>query len=71
MTLSPARTNDVGERRSRFDGCRVACLRVGTVELDRCRECLYLLRLEIAGTPPVGDVVCADSSLEAEFEFAW
>jgi hypothetical protein len=38
---------------------------------DRCRECVYLLKLELAGTPPVGQVVCADSHLEAEFDFAW
>lgn len=71
MTLFPAGMNDVGERRSRIEGNRVACQRAGTVELDRCRECLYLLRLEIAGTPPMGYVVCADSSVEAEFDFAW
>ena len=71
MTLSGARVNEVGERRIRVEGNLVACHRIGTVELDRCRECLYLLRLEIAGTPPLGHVVCADSYLEAEFDFAW
>jgi hypothetical protein len=71
MTLSGACANEVGERRMRVVGNRVACQRIGTVELDRCRECPYLLRLEIAGTPPVGHVVCADSYLEAEFDFAW
>lgn len=71
MTLSGARVNEVAERRIRVEGNRVACWRLGPVELDRCRECLYLLRLEIAGTPPSGHVVCADSYLEAEFDFAW
>jgi hypothetical protein len=71
MTLFPAHIDGVGERRSRVEGNRVACQRAGTVELDRCRECLYLLRLEIAGTPAVGHVICADPSVEAEFDFAW
>ena len=71
MTLPTARMSDVGARRSRVDGDGVVCHLVGTVRLDRCRECVYLLKLEIAGTPPVGQVVCADSYLEAEFDFAW
>jgi hypothetical protein len=71
MTLSAASGGEVSQRRTRVEGNRVACWRIGSVELDRCRECVYLLRVEIAGTPPLGHVVCADSHLEAEFDFAW
>ena len=71
MTLFAASGGEVRERRIRVEGNRVACQRVGTVELERCRECLYLLRLQIAGTPPAGHVVCAASYLEEEFDFAW
>lgn len=59
------------ERRARVIGNRVACWRIGSVDLDRCRECLYLLRLEVAGEPPSGRVVCAAATAEAEFDFAW
>jgi hypothetical protein len=43
---------------------------MGTVELDRCRECVYLLRIERTGTPPAWDVVCAGSHVDAELD-AW
>jgi hypothetical protein len=71
MTVVAAEPSGTHERRVRVTGDRVACWRIGSVDLDRCRECLYLLRLEVAGTPPSGDVVCADSNPEAEIAFAW
>jgi len=50
MTPSAAEASEIRERRVQVDGNRVACWRIGTVDLDRCRECQYLLRLEeIAG----------------------
>lgn len=70
MALSGARVNEAGERRIPLEGNRVACQLMGTVELDRCRECVYLLRLELAGTPATGHVVCAGSHVEAELH-AW
>jgi hypothetical protein len=49
---------------------RVTCVRLGAVEVERCRECVYLLRMESsAGTPT--HVVCAAQDLEPEFDFAW
>lgn len=60
MTVSAARVSELRKRRVRVDGNRVACWRIGSVDLDRCRECVYLLSLEIAGAPPFGQVVCAD-----------
>lgn len=71
MTVFGAELSGAGERRTRVIGDRLACWRIGPVDLDRCRECLYLLRLEVAGTPPSGDVVCADADPEAEIAFAW
>jgi len=66
MTLSGATVHQASERPIPIEGNRVACQRMGTVELDRCRECLYLLRLELVGTLAKGHVVCADSHVEAE-----
>jgi hypothetical protein len=61
------------ERRVRVVGDRVACSRIGSVDLDRCRECVYLLRLEEASVHRVADpyVVCANRDWETEFDFAW
>jgi hypothetical protein len=62
------------ERRTRVEGNRVACWRIGSVELDRCRECLYLVRLEGGASSPQRQptyVLCADAAVEAEVDFAW
>lgn len=73
MNPVAAEESEIRERRVQVDASRVACWRLGSVNLDRCRECLYLLRQEVAGEPPSGYVVCADSyaEAEAEVEFAW
>jgi hypothetical protein len=71
MTVFAAEPGGKQERRCRVSGDRVACWRIGSVELERCRECLYLLRLEVAGEPASGVVVCADPSPEAEGTFPW
>lgn len=71
MILSASVPSETGTRRVQVDANRVACWRIGSVDLDRCRECLYLLELDVAGEPPSGHVVCADSSLDAEVEFTW
>lgn len=71
MILSASVPSETGTRRVQVDANRVACWRIGSVDLDRCRECLYLLKLDVAGEPPSGHVVCADSSLDAEVEFTW
>ncbi len=49
----------------------VSCWRLGPVVLDRCRECVYLVRLEgaTAGHQAGAYVICAD--VEAEVDFAW
>ena len=70
MTPSGATVHQASERHIPIEGNRVACQRMGTVELDRCRECVYLLRLELERTSPTGLVVCADSYVEAELH-AW
>lgn len=70
MTISGATVNHAHERHIPVEDNRVACPRMGTVELDRCRECVYLLRIELAGTPPAGHVVCAGSHVDAELD-AW
>jgi hypothetical protein len=60
MTIS---TDEWAERevRIRVIDDRVECPRVGTVEIDRCRECVYLLRLETAGQQRTSEafVLCA------------
>ncbi len=51
----------------------VTCRRLGRVPLDRCRECVYLVRLEGATlrNDGVGDVICAGDDPQLEFDFAW
>jgi hypothetical protein len=46
---------------------RVACPRVGAVDLDRCRECTYLVRLEDTGPdrPSGSYVVCSRAAVVA------
>lgn len=64
---------EVGTRRQPVSGDRVTCWRLGPVVLDRCRECVYLLRLEdaTAGDSAAAYVVCADHDPEPEVDFAW
>jgi hypothetical protein len=69
MRLSVASNSE--ERRVRVVGDRVACWRLGSVALDRCRECLYLLRLEADAAAAPRHVVCADVFLDDEAAFAW
>ena len=44
---------------------RVACPRIGPVDLDRCRECAYLLRIEGADSDESGtaSLVCSLGSV--------
>jgi hypothetical protein len=63
----------VGARRQPVSVDHVTCWRLGTVVLDRCRECVYLLRLEGATAQDSAEayVVCAGQDAEPELEFAW
>lgn len=70
MSLSAAVVSGSPERRVRVVGGRVACWRIGSVDLDRCRECLYLLRLEVDAPFTPRHVVCWGAYLEAEVDFA-
>ena len=57
--LSPAANR---ERHIPLVGDRVACPRLGSVDLERCRECPYLVRVGTpggSGEPDVGFVVCS------------
>jgi hypothetical protein len=65
--------HEVGARRLPVSVDRVACWRIGPVELDRCRECVYLMRLEGAhpGDPRAASVVCLDCDPALEVDFAW
>lgn len=49
---------------------RVTCDRLGNVAVDRCVECLYLLRLE-RSAGRLTNVVCAAEDWEPEFDFSW
>jgi hypothetical protein len=53
------------ERRLRTVGDRVACPRIGTTDLLRCAECVYLLRLGRRYT------VCVDGEITDQPDFAW
>ena len=60
-----------GERRVRVVRNCVECPRIGSAELDRCRECPYLVTLHVMGEPPSGYVVCADADVDPGSEHAW
>ncbi|MEA2652677.1 MAG: hypothetical protein QOI85_2398 [Chloroflexota bacterium] len=50
-------------RRQPVAADHVACWRAGPGPLDRCRECVYLLRLEPANEPAsAAHVVCSDDT---------
>lgn len=59
------------ERRIPLVGNRVACPRIGWVEIDRCRECVYLVRVEIEGRATPQTVVCSEESLTGEPGSVW
>ena len=53
---------------------RVACRRLGSVVIDRCRECVYLVSLEdgAAGGSAAAYVVCSqDESGPEAADFEW
>jgi hypothetical protein len=52
-------------------GDRVTCPRIGPVNVDRCPECIYLIRLEVRAPATPRYVVCSVAYLEAETEFGW
>ena len=62
-----------GELRISVIDDRVDCPRVGSVDIDRCRECAYLLRLEDAVQAGTSErhVVCSAASAHFELEVAW
>jgi len=64
-------TSKAPERQGRVERSRVACWRLGSVDLATCRECVLLVRLEVAGEPPSGTVVCADPDGDGGLEMAW
>jgi hypothetical protein len=72
MTISANEWADGAWRIRVIDG-RVVCPRVGTVDIDRCRECVYLLGLEdvvLTGTS-VTHVVCSAASVDSGLQSAW
>lgn len=70
MTMSNS-FREIGTTRHPVSIDRVSCWRLGPVVLDRCRECVYLVRLEgaTARHAAAAYVVCADQ--EPEVDFAW
>ena len=72
MTISTHGRPD-GELRIPVIDARVDCPRVGTVDLDRCRECAYLLRLDdavLAGASGI-HVVCSATAAGPGLESGW
>jgi hypothetical protein len=64
---------EVGTRRQPVLVDGITCWRLGQVVLDRCRECVYLVRLEgaTARDSATAYVICADHDPEPEVDFAW
>ena len=73
MRMNEFTVPEVGARRLPISVDGVICWRVGPVVLDRCRECVFLVRLVGAGAgdPGAATVVCADRDPELEVDFAW
>jgi hypothetical protein len=71
MTISAHGWAD-GELRIRVIDDRVDCPRLDSADIDRCRECAYLLRLEAAVTgASETHVVCLAASADFGLESAW
>ena len=72
MTISTHGLAD-GELRISVIDARVACPRVGTVDLDRCRECAYLLRLDdtVLAEAPAIHIVCSATATGPGLESGW
>ena len=72
MTISEHRLAD-GELQIRIVDDWVDCPRVGWVDIDRCRECAYLLRLEdaVQVETPKSRVVCSAAAVPIDPESAW
>ena len=72
MTTSTLQ-HEIGIRRLPVSVDLVACWRIGPVDVDRCRECVYLMGLEgaHAGEPGAASVVCADRDPGLEVDLAW
>lgn len=63
---------EFGTRRQPVSAERVICWRLGPGVLDRCRECVYLLRLEDATAEDSSAyVVCLDPDAKPGHGFAW
>ena len=58
-------TKAKAERRQRVVGDQVACRRIGPTDLQRCAECIYLLRLGRRY------VVCVEGEIPQEPDFSW
>ena len=73
MTLAAIDGGNARQHRTRIKEDRVTCWRLGAADLDRCRECPYLVRLEYRGAPDrrAAYVVCTEASFDAEVDFAW
>ncbi len=72
MTESTS-VREVGSRRHPVQLDCVDCWRLGPGELERCRECPYLLRLEgaTADGSPVSHVVCVGNERDLGAPFSW
>jgi len=72
MTESTS-VRDIGSRTHQVRLNRVDCWRLGPGEVERCRECVYLLRLEGATVrgSTASHVVCVDDGRDLEAPFSW
>ena len=71
---SSAHLTRTDELQINVTGGQVACPRVGAVSLDRCRECLYLLRFGATDPdrPGVAYVVCTAVDVQSDpSDMAW
>jgi hypothetical protein len=71
---SSAHLTRTDEHRIHVIGGKVACPRLGAVDLDRCRECTYLLRLGATDPdrPGAAYVVCTAVDVQSDLtDMAW
>ena len=59
------------EHRAPVSRDRVECWLAGSVEIDRCRECDYLVGLEWTGSGDPPRVICEEPTQDADAAFAW
>ena len=67
---SSAHLTRTDEQQIRVIGGQVACPRVGVVDLDRCRECVYLMRFGVTNPDRPGAAYVACTAVDAQSDLS-